>query len=135
MRELVAATPGAELHADVPDVRPFLARCGFLTVPLRIGGGSRLKILEALAAGTPVVSTRVGAEGLELTPTRDLIVANTQEEMVSATLDAIRRPDELQDTAESGRRQVLERYSWELLAERLDGVWNAVAREPALVQV
>ncbi len=135
LRELVAATPGAELHADVPEVRPFLARCGFLTVPLRIGGGSRLKILEALAAGTPVVSTRVGAEGLELTPTRDLIVANTQEEMVSATLDAIRRPDELRDTAESGRRQVLERYSWELLAERLDGVWNAVAREPALVQV
>ncbi len=54
----VQTTPGAELHADVPDVRPFLARAGFLIVPLRIGGGSRLKILEALAAGTPVVSTQ-----------------------------------------------------------------------------
>lgn len=133
LRALAASTPGAELHADVPDVRPFLARCGFLTVPLRIGGGSRLKILEALAAGTPVVSTRVGAEGLELEPNRDLFVAETQEEMVNASLTAIRAGDQLQDTAESGRRQVLSRYSWELLAERLDGVWKAAVRRPALV--
>ncbi|HEY1187008.1 MAG TPA: glycosyltransferase family 4 protein [Gemmata sp.] len=133
LRALAASTPGAELHADVPDVRPFLARCGFLTVPLRIGGGSRLKILEALAAGTPVVSTRVGAEGLELAPNRDLFVAETQEEMVSETFRAIRSAEQLQDTAESGRQEVLARYSWELLAERLDGVWNSVARKPALI--
>ncbi len=130
LRAKVAATPGAELHADVPDVRPFLARCGFLVVPLRIGGGSRLKILEALAAGTPVVSTKVGAEGLELKADRDLIVTSTQEELVSAALNAIRHPHELAETADSGRRQVLARYSWNLLAERLDGVWNTVARAP-----
>ncbi len=135
LRAKVTATPGAELHADVPDVRPFLARCGFLVVPLRIGGGSRLKILEALAAGTPVVSTRVGAEGLELAPDRDLIVADTPEELVDATLAAIRRPEELADTAESGRERVLAHYSWDLLAERLDSVWNAVARVPALAAV
>ncbi len=64
--ERVRACPGAELHADVPDVRPYLAASGVLAVPLRVGGGSRLKILEALAAGLPVVSTAVGAEGLEL---------------------------------------------------------------------
>ena len=135
LRAKVTATPGAELHADVPDVRPFLARCGFLVVPLRIGGGSRLKILEALAAGTPVVSTRVGAEGLELAPDRDLIVADTPAELVDATLAAIRRPEELADTAESGRERVLAHYSWDLLAERLDRVWNAVARVPALAAV
>ena len=49
-----------ELHADVADVRPYLGRSGVMAVPLRIGGGSRLKILEALATGLPVVSTRVG---------------------------------------------------------------------------
>jgi polysaccharide biosynthesis protein PslH len=116
----------------VPDVRPFLARAGFLIVPLRIGGGSRLKILEALAAGTPVVSTRVGAEGLELASGRDLIVADTQEQLANAALAAIQRPEELTDTAESGRKHVLARYSWDLLAERLDGVWNDVARMPSL---
>ncbi|AWM39263.1 glycosyltransferase family 4 protein [Gemmata obscuriglobus] len=133
LRALAADTPGAELHADVPDVRPFLARCEFLTVPLRIGGGSRLKILEALAAGTPVVSTRVGAEGLELEPNRDLLVAETPEGMVNATLAAIRAGDQLQDTAESGRQRVLARYSWDLLAERLDDVWTSAVRQPAYV--
>jgi glycosyltransferase involved in cell wall biosynthesis len=133
LRIKVGATPGAELHADVPDVRPFLARCGFLVVPLRIGGGSRLKILEALAAGTPVVSTRVGAEGLELSPNRDLLVAGTPEELVSAAIAAIRRPEELADTAESGRRQVLARYSWNPLAERLHEIWNSVAQLSTLV--
>ncbi len=130
LRAKVATTPGAELHADVPDVRPFLARAGFLVVPLRIGGGSRLKILEALAAGTPVVSTRVGAEGLELIAGRDLLVAETSEEIVSTALAAIRQPGELADTAENGRRQVLANYSWELLAGRLETVWNEVARTP-----
>jgi glycosyltransferase involved in cell wall biosynthesis len=132
LRAKVAATPGAELHADVPDVRPFLARCGFLAVPLRIGGGSRLKILEALAAGTPVVSTRIGAEGLDLTPGRDLLVADTRDELVAATLAAIRRPEELADTAENGRRQVVARYSWDPLAEHLHDVWNSVAGVPAV---
>jgi len=129
----VRATPGAELHADVSDVRPFLARCGFLIVPLRIGGGSRLKILEALAAGTPVVSTGIGAEGLELSPGRDLLIANTKAELVSTAVAAIRRPEELADTAESGRRRVLSRYSWDLLAERLDDVWSDLAPVPALI--
>jgi glycosyltransferase involved in cell wall biosynthesis len=132
LRTKVGATPGAELYADVPDVRPFLARCGFLVVPLRIGGGSRLKILEALAAGTPVVSTRVGAEGLELTPDRDLVIADTREEMVTAVTAAIRRPEELADTAESGQQQVLARYSWDPLAERLHDIWNSVAHLPTL---
>jgi glycosyltransferase involved in cell wall biosynthesis len=128
----VAATPGAELHADVPDVRPFLARCGFLLVPLRIGGGSRLKILEALAAGAPVVSTRVGAEGLELTPDRDLLIADSSEELTHSALAAIRQPDEMAELAESGRRRVLAHYSWDLLAERLNSVWTAVTDAPVL---
>src|SRR5205807_10069120 len=66
LSEQIQANAGVSLHANVNDVRPYLARCGMLAVPLRIGGGSRLKILEALACETPVVSTRIGAEGLHL---------------------------------------------------------------------
>jgi glycosyltransferase involved in cell wall biosynthesis len=128
LRTRAAAAPGVQLAADVPDVRPFLATCGMLAVPLRIGGGSRLKILEALATATPVVSTRVGAEGLTLTPGRDLVVTDGPEGMADALVAGIRRPDEMQDAAERGRAAVLARYDWGPLADRLDAVWQAAAR-------
>lgn len=122
-----AAAPGVELYPNVPDVRPFLARCTLLAVPLRIGGGSRLKILEALATGTPVVSTRIGAEGLHLKPGRDLIVTDGIDDMADAIVRGIRHPYELEDTAERGRRVVLDQYDWAPLAEKLDEVWWTVA--------
>jgi glycosyltransferase involved in cell wall biosynthesis len=61
-----------------------------------------------------------------------LLVANSPEELVQTALEVIRRPEEMADRAENGRRQVLARYSWELLAERLNGVWNAI-RESSLI--
>jgi len=127
LKARAARTPGVRLFADVPDVRPFLATCGMLVVPLRLGGGSRLKILEALATATPVVSTRVGVEGLYLTAGRDLIVTDSPADMPAAILAAMRFPEEAQSLAENGRRHVVAHYSWEPLAERLNTVWQAVA--------
>jgi polysaccharide biosynthesis protein PslH len=114
---------GAELHADVPDVRPFLAESGVMAVPLRIGGGSRLKILEALACGLPVVSTRVGAEGLSLEPGRDFIQVDEPASMADALVQAIRAPSAALAMAAKGREVVLERYDWDVLACKLEDVW------------
>lgn len=127
LKQRVANTPGVRIFPDVPDVRPFLATCGMLVVPLRVGGGSRLKILEALATGTPVVSTRVGAEGLRLVPGRELAVTETPAEMVGPVLEALRSPDEAQETAEVGRRRVRDLYSWGPLSEKLQRVWRSAA--------
>ena len=126
LRRRVAATDFAELHADVADVRPYLGECGVMAVPLRIGGGSRLKILEALACGLPVVSTRVGAEGLRLEDGRDLTVVERVEEMVAALADCIRSPERARRMAERGRRLVREQYDWDVLADRLEAVWDSV---------
>jgi glycosyltransferase involved in cell wall biosynthesis len=115
--------PGVELHADLPDVRPQLVRCGMMVVPLRIGGGSRLKILEALASNTPVVSTRVGAEGLELEPERHLTVVEDLEDLPAAIIRAVREPAAMQSQAERGRDAVLRRYGWDSLADQMDRVW------------
>src|SRR5204863_10164129 len=115
--------PGVELHADPPDVLPFLSTSAVMTVPLRIGGGSRLKILEALACGLPVVSTRVGAEGLCLTPGTDYVQAEPAA-MADALVRAIRGPAAMQAQAEHGRCVVREAYDWDVLARKLEASWE-----------
>jgi glycosyltransferase involved in cell wall biosynthesis len=119
-----AALPGVEVHANVPDVRPFLARCGVFAVPLRIGGGSRLKILEALACAAPVVSTKVGAEGLCLEPGRHYVAVEQIEDMAAAIVECMLDPAAAREAAERGRGLVLERYDWGTLAEKLERVWE-----------
>lgn len=123
--------PGVELHADVADVRPFLRRAGMLAVPLRIGGGSRLKILEALACATPVVASRIGAEGLDLEPGIHADIADDIPQMADAIIRALRQPNRQRNQALAGRSRVIERYGWDILAEKLDESWNR-AIQPAL---
>jgi glycosyltransferase involved in cell wall biosynthesis len=114
-----------EVHSSVPDVRPFLADSGVLAVPLRIGGGSRLKILEALACGLPVVSTRIGAEGLHLKDGVHLAVVDSVEEIAGALVECIRQPGRARRLAEEGRRLVLREYNWAVLANKLAAVWES----------
>lgn len=123
LRRRAAETPGVRLHADVADVRPFLARSALMVVPLRIGGGSRLKILEALATGLPVVSTRVGAEGLCLRGGEHLTVCAGIEDMAGAILADLCDPGSALVRAERGRLVVCERYDWDSLADRLEEIW------------
>ena len=123
--DLIADSGHATLHADVPDVRPFLQKCGMLVVPLRIGGGSRLKILEALACETPVVSSRVGAEGLDVVPGKHFIAAE-EDTMASEVVKAIENQDELKSTAREGREIVLNQYDWKVLSKRLEQLWSSV---------
>ncbi len=122
--ERARSTAGVELHANVPDVRPFLGRAGVMAVPLRIGGGSRLKILEALAANLPVVSSRVGAEGLRLESGEHFIEADDGA-MADALVAAIRNPAPIRAMAERGRALVREQYDWNTLAAKLEQSWES----------
>jgi glycosyltransferase involved in cell wall biosynthesis len=119
----VRSQAGVTLHANVADVRPFLAQSGVMAVPLRIGGGSRLKILEALACGLPVVSTKVGAEGLCLQAGTDYVEADATE-MADALVRIIRDPSAAAALAEHGKRVVLENYDWDVLARKLEAAWE-----------
>lgn len=124
LRKRIQATPSALLHADVADIRPYLAESGSMVVPLRIGGGSRLKILEALATGLPVISTTVGAEGLELRDGHEIEIADTPEAIAQGLVRSIREPQRAAEIAAKGRALVLDRYDWDHLADALERSWE-----------
>ncbi len=124
LQERVARQAGVSLHGNVPDVRPYLARAALTVVPLRVGGGSRLKILESLATATPVVSTAVGAEGLRLQAEKHLSITPDESGMAVAILKLLEDPDTASRQAEEGRRLVLAEYDWAPLSQKLEEVWQ-----------
>jgi glycosyltransferase involved in cell wall biosynthesis len=103
----------------VDDVRPFVRAAQVFVVPLRIGGGTRLKILEALAMQLPLVSTRIGAEGLDLREGEDLLLADEPQPFADALLALASDPGRARRLAASGRARVLERYDWSVTAQPL----------------
>jgi glycosyltransferase involved in cell wall biosynthesis len=123
LRRRIASEPGVELHANVPDVRPFLASAGMLAVPLRIGGGSRLKILEALASALPVVATPIGMEGLHLQAGQHLTCADTPVRFAEAVHELMNNRTVANQQALCGRQRVLERYDWAGLAVKMENIW------------
>lgn len=125
IREL-AKRDGVRFEGEVPDVRPFYQQAWLQVVPLRIGGGTRLKIAEGLAMANPVVSTTLGAQGLALEDGKDLLLGDSAEDFAKAVVryledDALRRGH-----GEAGRRTILEQYTWGALggtlAERLEEI-------------
>jgi sugar transferase (PEP-CTERM/EpsH1 system associated) len=120
---------GVEVVGEVPDVRPYLSRAAVVVVPLRIGGGTRLKILEAMAMKKAVVSTTVGAEGLEVEDGVHLRVADAPEAFAQRTVELMTSPDLRERMGEKARQRVEERYGWDALARRQDAAWRQAARE------
>jgi len=118
MRELASRNPAIEVTGTVADVRPYLERAAVCVVPLRVGGGTRLKIYEAMAMGVPVVSTAIGAEGLPLRRDEHLLIADTADEQVSAVCALLTDRSRADRLADAARRHVLENCSWDVVAER-----------------
>ncbi len=126
-RIALAAPPEVELTGFVPDVRPLVARSWAEVVPLRQGSGTRLKILEALALGTPVVSTSKGVEGLELEHGQHLLVADTPASFAAATLLLLGQPALRARLASAGQAAVAARYDWRVIGAQLVDLVRSVA--------
>lgn len=103
--------PGVEVHGSVPDIKPYLRDASLLAVPLEAGGGTRLKILEAFAAGLPVVSTPVGAEGIDARDGEHLRIA-PRSLFAGAVSAVLLDPDLATALAARARRLALETYDW-----------------------
>ncbi|HUV30008.1 MAG TPA: glycosyltransferase [Acidobacteriota bacterium] len=123
----LARVDGVTVTGTVDDVRPYIARAAVYVVPLRIGGGSRLKILEAMAMEKAVVSTSVGAEGLAVTDGDNIIIADGDESFARSVLRCIDDEVLRQSVARGGRLLVESHYRWQTLAARLNRYLNSLA--------
>jgi glycosyltransferase involved in cell wall biosynthesis len=112
------------ITGGVGDVRPYLAQAEVVIVPLRVGGGSRLKILEAFASGRPVVSTAIGAEGLDVRDEQQLLLADDAEGFARAVSQLLGNPRRRQEIRDSARQFVEEHHSWDSIASRQAELWR-----------
>jgi glycosyltransferase involved in cell wall biosynthesis len=119
LRMLARADNDIVLTGCVDDVRPHVHRAGVFVVPLLSGSGTRLKILEALAMGVPVVSTTIGAEGIAGTNGVHFRIADTAADFARTVLQVLRNPQDAESLREAGRLLVKERYSWQTVCRRL----------------
>ena len=115
----LALTPGIEVTGTVDDVRPFYRNAVAAIVPLNVGGGSRLKILEAMAAGVPVVSTTLGAEGLAVRHGENILIADSTEQLVEAIAGVVEDGAQRTRLGAAGRTLVSSRYDWSRLGASL----------------
>jgi len=122
----------------VPDVRPFYRRAWAQIVPLRIGGGTRLKIVESLALGTPVISTTIGAQGLNLRHNEEILLADTAPNFVRECERLLKDSVLHKSLAHAGRRAVEARLSWPMLGKQLcdwyERLFGIVTKRPSVAR-
>src|SRR5262249_21774112 len=124
-----------EVTGTVADIRPFMRKATVYVVPLRIGGGTRLKIFEAMAMGQAVVSTTVGAEGLPVVDGEHAIIADGPRAFADAVVSLLRDARRRQALAAAARKLVVEHYGWSRAAEVLDAALTQCAmRSPYLIK-
>ena len=124
--ELASKHKEIEVTGTVDDVRPYMGRARVYMVPLRIGGGTRMKIYEAMAMGLPVVSTRVGAEGLPVHDGKDIVLADEPAAFARSIVDLLRDAGRRRALGAAGRRLTTESFSWDVVARRFGDICESV---------
>lgn len=131
VRVLAAQDPSVCVTGTVDDVRPYIASAAAVVVPLRAGGGTRIKIFEAMAAGAPVVSTSIGAEGLPVLHGRHILLADEPEDFASCVARLLREPSLRGEIGGNGLELVRSRFSWESVAKVFENYLQKLLTSPA----
>ena len=100
-----------------------------MVVPLRIGSGTRIKILEAAASGKAVVSTAIGAEGLDFKDRSEIVIANDPNSFASEVVTLLRDPQQRSSIGQAARKKVVERYSQKALTRIMDEVVSSISKD------
>lgn len=121
------ASNSIEITGRVESVADYLQKAAVVIVPLRVGGGTRLKIYEAMAAGKAVVSTTVGAEGLDISPGRDIVIADDPREFANAVVSFLKDPD-LRQRYEHAASETARKYDWSVIAKKFGEVLESARK-------
>jgi glycosyltransferase involved in cell wall biosynthesis len=135
LKTAAAEHQGVTLTGTVPDVRPAILESELCIVPIRAGSGTRLKILEALAMGKPVISTTVGAEGLGLVPDEHFVAADSPEAFAAAVVSLLRDPERRRRLGAAGRTLVEATNSWAEVTKPLERLCQTVVDRHAHRQI
>jgi glycosyltransferase involved in cell wall biosynthesis len=127
------ASTSVDVTGTVPSVVDYLKETAVFVVPLRIGGGTRLKIFEAMAAEKAVVSTSIGAEGLDVTAGRDILLADTTREFADSVIALLRDPLRRRQL-ERAAGQTAARHDWSAIARRFEDVLREAIAAPERVE-
>ncbi|MBD3183554.1 glycosyltransferase [Candidatus Poribacteria bacterium] len=117
---------GVTVTGSVEDVRPYISSASVFVVPLRIGGGTRLKILQALAMNKATVSTSVGAEGLGLESGNHIMISDSPDEFAEFTVNLMKDDELRYSLANTGRDFVKERYSWDVIVYKMETEYRKI---------
>ena len=120
LRQRLEDIPGLRLVGEVDDVRPSFRKASIMLVPLRIGSGTRLKILEAMAQGNPVISTPKGAEGLSVSAGEHILFAETARDFRAATSTLLGSPSEFDRIRIRARELVVQQYDWREIGRKVN---------------
>ena len=99
-----------EVVSNIPDIRLAYTKANCLLAPIRKGSGTKYKILEAMAAGTPVITTDIGKEGLAIENNKHVKIANTDRELIQATIEVLTNRDMVEEMARNARRLIEQNY-------------------------
>jgi polysaccharide biosynthesis protein PslH len=129
------AGPRVELTGFVSDLRPHLATAAAMVVPLRLGGGTRLKVVEAMAMGKAIVSTALGAEGIEAVPGRDLLIEDQPAAFAGAVNRLLAEPSLAAQVGSSARRLAVQKYAWNSAAVALEAFYRRIRQERGAIEL
>jgi len=129
--ERAKADPSLTVTGYVDDPLPYLQDASMMIVPLKAGGGMRVKILNALAQGIPMVTTTVGCEGIAVTPDKDILIADEPAAFAEASLRLLTDADLNQRISQNGRDMVMRRYDYREAVKPLDDVYAEIVAKPA----
>lgn len=129
LRAVAEKEPGVEITGWVSDVRPHLAKAELVVVPLRVGGGTRIKIPEAMAMAKAVVSTPIGAEGLPFQDGTQIRIAEQPDQFARAVVELLNNAPRRNSIAQAARREVVNQHSWETVVAKVERILEHVVHQ------